>query len=121
MTTEERRKRARIKRRKQVAKRKMVLLLAAVIIITIGSVVFGSIFSSAKNSTETPAKQYEYYKSVVIEHGDSLWSIAKEYSVDTDMTQKEYVNELKRLNALTSETIHAGQNLVVVYYDTELK
>ena len=120
MTTEERRERARIKRRKQVAKRKMVLLLAAVMIITIGSVVFGSIFSSAKDIQEQN-KQYKYYKSIIIEQGDSLWSIAENYRTDVYTSTQEYIDELKQVNGLTSETIHAGQHLLVAYYDSELK
>lgn len=121
MTVEERRERARIKRKRQVAKRKMILLLAAVMIITIGSVVFGSIFTSAQSNDEASAKQYKYYKSIVIEHGDSLWSIAEEYCTDAYGDTQEYVDELKQLNSLTSETIHTGQHLLVAYYDTSFR
>ena len=119
MTVQERKQRAELKRRKQVAKQKMVLLLATVFVITIGSVIFGSIFSSAKNSDDD-IQRYKYYKSVVIEQGDSLWSIEQEYKAK-DVTTKEYVEELKELNALKSESIHEGQHLLVAYYDTELR
>ena len=119
MTVQERKRRNEMKRRKQVAKQKMVLLLATVFVITIGSVVFGSIFSSAKNPDED-IQRYKYYKSIVIEQGDSLWSIAQEYK-SNDVTTKEYVEELKELNALKSENIREGQHLMVAYYDTELR
>lgn len=118
MTVQERNRRSAMKRRKQVAKQKIVLLLATVFVIAIGSVIFGSNFSNAKNSTDA-TEQYKYYKSVVIEPGDSLWSIAQEYKT-IDVTTKEYVDELKELNALKSEQIQEGQHLMVVYYDTEL-
>ena len=71
MTVQERKQRVELKRRKQVAKQKMVLLLATVFVITIGSVIFGSIFSSAKNPNED-VKRYKYYTSIVIEKGD-VW------------------------------------------------
>lgn len=120
MTTYERREKARLKRRKQVAKQKMILLLAVTLIITVGSIVFGTIFSSAKDpAADMP--RYKYYKSIRIEQGDSLWSIAEEYCSDDYDDTRAYVNELKRLNALTSETIHEGQHLVIAYYDTELR
>ena len=120
MTVQERKERARIKRRRQVAKRRMILLLAALFVITVGSIVCGSIFSSAKNpATDIP--QYKYYKSITIEQGDSLWSIAQEYCTDAYEDTQEYIDELKQLNGLHSETIHEGQHLVVAYYDTEIR
>ena len=119
MTIQERQKRAMIKKRKQIAKRRMILLLAALFVIILGSVVFGTIFSKAKNpSADVP--QYKYYKSITIEQGDSLWSIAEEYCTDAYEDTREYVDELKELNSLTSETIHAGQHLLVAYYDAEI-
>lgn len=120
MTVQERKERVRIKRKKQVAKRKMILLLAAVLIITIGSIVFGSIFTVAKDP-KADVPQYKYYKSIIIESGDSLWSIAEEYRTDAYSNNQEYIDELKQLNGLTSETIHAGQHLLVAYYDTEIQ
>ena len=115
MTVQERRERNLKRRRRQAAKRNMIILLATVLLITIGSVIFGTTFSSAKDDVE-----YEmYYKSIEIEKGDSLWSIAKQYNHES-LNNHDYVKELKELNGLTSETIHAGQHLLITYYDTEL-
>lgn len=120
MTTQDKRERLRVKRRKQVAKQKMMLLLAITLIITVGSIVYGTIFSSAKDpATDIP--QYKYYKSIVIEQGDSLWSIANEYSTDAYQSNQEYIDEVKQINGLSSETIHEGQHLLIVYYDTEIR
>ena len=122
MSRQESRDRAKQRRAKIVAKRKMILLLTTVLLITIGSIVFGSIFSSAQSSAEESGIQYKYYKSIEIKKGDSLWSIANEYCEDTyyDST-KDYVEELKEINNLKSEKIHYGQHLVVAYYDCEFK
>lgn len=120
MYSEARRERARIRRKKQVAKRKMILLLATVMIITIGSIAFGSIFSAAQDDQDkTP--RYKYYKSIIIEQGDSLWSIAEEYVTSDYSCTREYVDELKQLNGLHSEQIRAGEHLMIAYYDTEMK
>ncbi len=119
MTIQERQKRAMIKKRKQIAKRRMILLLAALFVITLGSVVFGTIFSKAKNPS-ADITQYKYYKSITIEQGDSLWSIAEKYCTDAYEDTREYVDELKELNSLTSDIIHEGQHLLVTYYDTEI-
>ena len=112
MTVQERRERNLKRRRRQAAKRNMIILLATVLLITIGSVIFGTTFSSAKDDVE-----YEmYYKSIEIEKGDSLWSIAEEYKTE-DVSVKEYIATLMDLNNITSETIHEGQHLVVAYQE----
>ena len=119
MTVQEREEKVTMIKKRQIAKRRMILLLAALFVITVGSIVCGSIFSSAKDpATDIP--QYKYYKSITIEQGDSLWSIAQEYRSDTYEDVQEYINELVQLNGLTSMTIHEGQHLVVAYYDAEM-
>ena len=110
MTVQQRKERNLRKRRRQAAKRNMFLLLATMFIITLGSVVFGSTFSSAKNDEEVET----FYTSIEIEKGESLWSIAKEYKPEDSSTQ-DYIYELMDLNNLTSDRIHEGQHLVVSY------
>lgn len=117
MTVQERKERARIKRRKQIIKRRIVLTMISVFVITMGCIVCGSIFTSAKNP-ETDIPQYKYYKSITIEQGDSLWSIAETYCCEEYKDTYDYIAEVKELNGLTSDTIHEGQHLVVAYYDT---
>lgn len=120
MTVQERTERTKMIKKRQIAKRRMILLLAALFVITVCSIVCGSIFSSAKDpATDIP--QYKYYKSITIEQGDSLWSIAQEYCSDNAYQDiQEYIDELVQLNGLTSMTIHEGQHLIVAYYDTEI-
>ena len=120
MNTYQRQERARIRRKKQVAKQKCILGMMTLLIIVIGSIIFGSMFSSAKEQTDDTI-QYKYYKSIVIESGESLWSIAQEYRTDAYEDTQDYIDELKELNGLTSERIHEGQHLVVAYYDTEIR
>lgn len=56
------------------------------------------------------------YTSIQVENGDSLWSIASRYANKSPMDIRRYVEELKRINQLTGDTIHAGNYLMVVYY-----
>ena len=119
MTVQERTRKSRIKRRRQVAKQKIALIIATMFVVTIGSIGFGSFFSSAKVS-KSDVPEYKYYTSIIIEEGDSLWSIANEYNHNT-VDIHDYVKELKELNGLTSETIHAGQHLLIAYYDTTVR
>ena len=121
MTIQERQERARMKRRKQLAKRKMFFLLVAIFVITLGSIVFGSIFSSAKDP-DADIPRYKYYKSITIEQGDSLWSIAGKYMKNGPYdSRKEFMEEIAELNQLTSTKIIKGQNLIVPYFEDTYK
>ena len=68
--------------RKQKAKQRILLLLITTLLITVGSIVFGSSFSAARESSEEFPKEYQYYKSITIQEGDTLWSVAQEYQTE---------------------------------------
>lgn len=57
-------------------------------------------------------------KSVCIEEGDTLWSIASTYYVPECGSMKEYISEIKKTNHLTTDTIYAGRYLLIPYYIT---
>ncbi len=75
------------------------------------------ILSSAKDQN-TPVS-YKYYGSIVVENGDSLWSIAKEHMGTQYESERDYVKEVMQMNSLTGDKIVAGQHLVIPYYSTE--
>lgn len=101
--------------------KKMLALLATALFITIGSVIFGSTFSDAHGNTEEEPVLYKYYKSIEIQPGDTLWDIANEYMTDEYEDTREYIEELKELNSLSSDNIQESQRLMVVYYDKKFK
>lgn len=70
---------------------------------------------SADESGKAPQLN-KYYKSITIEPGDTLWSIAEEYKSGAYKTTKDYVEELMDMNDVHSGRITSGQKLVVAYY-----
>lgn len=62
--------------------------------------------------------QYEKtFQSIEIETGTTLTAIAQEYAIpDSDYTN--YIEEVKRINNLHNDTIHAGCYLMVPVYNT---
>lgn len=93
--------------------KKLMMILALVVLI--GSNFFGhSLMNAMAEEPEGPVLN-RCYKSITIEKGDSLWTIAREYSSGTELSVKEYVDELKRMNGLGEDVIHAGNNLTVMY------
>lgn len=122
MNRQEIRNRAKRKRMRDVAKKKlMLLMLATILFVIIGGIAIGNNFSSAQVNAEESCEQFKYYKSIVIEGGDTLWSIAKEYCTDYSVDTQDYIDEVKELNNLSSNEIHQGQHLLIAYYDTQYK
>ena len=74
-------------------------------------------FSAFKAQAETKsAAQPEYlYTSIKVAYGDTLESIAMEYNDPQLCSTSEYVSEIKRINGLYSDDIHAGCFLTVMY------
>lgn len=101
------------RRRMQVYQREL-LICAAVLLIGIN--IFGLMMMNVFAKEPSFFGREPRYTSIRIEEGDSLWSIADRYAASSPMNTSEYVQELKRMNRLTDDTIHAGHYLTVVYY-----
>lgn len=107
----------RLHRKRQV-RQYMLLLVLSVILVILLSFLFGGFFSQASDLEHKIS--YKYYKSVEIMPGDTLWDIAREHA-DTEnyMNTNDYIKEIKRMNSLKSNTIHAGSYLIIPYYSDE--
>ena len=57
--------------------------------------------------------------SVQIEAGDSLWSLASEYYTEEFVSVSNYITEIMRMNGLSSDTLYAGNYLLIPQYITE--
>lgn len=88
----------------------MVILFVLTALIFLG---ISHINTMAKESSES---RQPYYSSILIQPGDTLWGIAREYHRDADMTMEEYREVLKQINGLKHDTIHAGRYLTVMSY-----
>lgn len=87
------------------------VMLATAFIFMIG----GSIIVKA-GSVNTEDTSSVYYKSITVEEGESLWSIAQDYTSGTDAEIYDYITDVKDLNGLTSDELTSGQNIIVLYY-----
>ena len=66
-------------------------------------------------SSET-AQPERCYTSVTIRQGDTLSDIEALYNDRSVMSQDAYIRELKSMNHMTGNTIHAGKKLMILYY-----
>lgn len=88
------------------------------IMLTIVLAVFLSIFIIGGIRKVFANDNIHYEKTFItieIQPGDTLSSIAEEHAV-TDMEYRTYIEEVKEINNLKSETIHAGCYLLVPEY-----
>lgn len=106
------------KLRRQRQRRKNVLLFATTFLLVVAlSFGINAIVSNAKSKTE--AVEYKYYKSIIIERGDTLSTIASKYMGDNYRTVEEYVAELVKINGLRDDKIAAGNYLIIPYFSVE--
>ena len=90
-------------------------LFLSIMVLVLGSGICGfSLLNSMAEVSDSP-KMVLYYKSIEIKSGDTLWNIAEEYAPNTGLSTAEYVVQLKNINHLDKDTIHAGRNLMVMY------
>ena len=87
----------------------LVFFLSAGILL--GSSISG--FAKAKRPREA---SYKYYTSIVVEKGDTLWSIAVENLTPEYGRIEDYILEVRRLNHLFGDGICAGEYLTIPRY-----
>lgn len=88
------------------------------IMLTIVLVAFLSLFLFGGMKLVQADENVQYEKSfttIEIEAGDTLSSIAAEYSISS-VNDADYIQEVKEINNLKSDTIHMGCYLLVPVY-----
>lgn len=108
------------KRKKQVRKNIALLILSTIILSSL-LVFFATMSIQASDMEHQNQLSYKYFKSVYITQGDTLWSIAEDNMDEHYSSTSEYINEVKRMNSLTSDHIVCGSYLIVPYFSTEYK
>ena len=90
----------------------VTLFISAIMICMIGY------FNKSQVSAYEPTDdQTICYKSILIEPGDSLWSIAKTYMPEECDSVNTYIDSLRELNNLDSDELQANEHLMIYYID----
>ena len=78
------------------------------------------VFASKIDTVNESATSTKYFKSVQIEKGDTLWSIATKNMVYKHYKNiNSYLREIKNMNSLKSDNIISGTYIIIPYYSTE--
>ena len=74
------------------------------------------VFTAKKNKAYGNTDAEKTCISIRIQEGDTLWEIASVYYTPECGSMKEYIKEIKQTNSLKSDSIHAGNYLLIPYY-----
>ena len=120
MTTLERiRNRRKIQRIRKI-KRFCMISIMTILLITAFALSLNVVKSIAQDKDAVTT--YKYFTSVIIEHGDTLYSLADEHTEGFDVDINNYIEEVIHINHLEDDSsIQSGQYLIIPYYSNELK
>lgn len=108
-------------KRQTVVRRQKSLIAGLILLLVSLGILLGTGMRVMASAKKDPAAYNKYYKSVRIEYGDTLWSIADEYIEELNIDKTEYIAELCDLNHITADEIRAGEYIVVSYYSKEVR
>lgn len=104
---------ARRRRMKKIGIAAFVIALIAVFSI----IIFGNVVKAQEEKpSDNMIKGYTY---ITVAQSDTLWSIAQEYSDEHYKSIYQYIREVKELNGLTSDSIHAGARIIIPVYASQ--
>ena len=83
-----------------------VVVVAALVLVLLAGFFLGSVAVGTDEAGQAPATEI-----VMVEPGQSLWSIASELTTEGDV--RSTMREIERLNALDTVALSAGQKLRV--------
>ncbi len=101
------------------SKRNMHIVLSVMVFLIVFFCTTLSVYAAcSRQENSEVTSQHKYVKSILVESGDTLWSIAEQFADREHYSNYfEYMNEVKRLNNLRTDRIKAGNYLMIVYYE----
>jgi len=94
---------------------KQAILFAITILLFI-SIVLCFTAISAQAGIQEKKNVVSIYDSIKVSQGETLEDLAEEYNTSGCYSNMEYIDEIKRINNMYSDTIHAGCYLTVISY-----
>ena len=97
--------------------KKLIVAMIMVALIAVAALTTSFLFRSDVSANNEAVITY---KSVEIESGDSVWSIAEEYYSEPCGDIRDYVDEIKETNNIVGDKIIAGNYLCIPVYTTDI-
>lgn len=103
-------------RRKRRNRLRLQSLLAAVFGVALLVVVICLLLPSVRAKAESSVSYEKRIVSVRVAENDSLWKIAARFYCSEKESIPDFINDIKRINHLKSDTIYPDTYLVIQYY-----
>ncbi|MCR4955867.1 MAG: LysM peptidoglycan-binding domain-containing protein [Lachnospiraceae bacterium] len=103
-------------RTNQVRRQKNLLYISAIVVLSILIITIAVKIYTNPNKVEASNTGHYVYESILVEQGDSLWTIAKEHICTNDYSIDNYIREVKELNQLSEDDMNAGDYIVIPVY-----
>ncbi len=113
-------KRALLLKKKNALRKKVFirfLLSASAVAVLVLVLLFSNKNITRADETGNNIPKTKYYKTIEINVGDSLWSIASEYKSGEYRNTNDLIEEIKLINNLCNEKINSGEKLIVPYFE----
>lgn len=107
-------------RKEKVARQKHTLLFTAMALVLGVMLAFSVLGTSAQaNGADQATDSYKYYKEVYVMSGDTLWTIADQFTDGSVAEISDCVSEIRSINGLNKyETLKSGTYITVPYYSS---
>ncbi len=80
-------------------------------------VLFSVVFMTKTVTAQREGERIKQVACIEIQKGDTLWSIASDYMTEEYDNLNEYIEEIKDSNGMVNDEIHAGNYIIVPYYE----
>ncbi len=112
----------RIKRQRIVRRQIIVLSILATLFLFV-TIFMASSFMADAQSDDSFVPEFKYYKTITVHSGDTIWEIANDnYNANHYDDIYKYIDEIKNINAIDdSDSLSAGEALILPYYSSEFK
>ncbi|RGS80357.1 LysM peptidoglycan-binding domain-containing protein [Coprococcus sp. AF21-14LB] len=97
---------------------KRLFMVICMLIVISCTLLLGSAFASAHDSSEKNTNN-KYYKCIEVAPGETLWTIADRYASTEYDSYQEYIDEVIQINQMDCSTLYADQKLIIPYYAEE--
>ncbi|MBO4338051.1 MAG: LysM peptidoglycan-binding domain-containing protein [Lachnospiraceae bacterium] len=103
------------KRAVQVRRERGILAAGIIAAVLVLSIFIGGLRSNI-NASEAGVISKKCYTNITVQKGDTLWSIAKEYTDGSNASVRAMVDEIKEINKIAFyEPIKSGERLIIPY------
>ncbi len=108
-----------LKQRRALRKKVMIrfLLSVSAVAVLVLILIFSNKNVTQANENGNYVEKTKYYKTIDVNAGDTLWTIANEYKSGEYRTINDLINEIKSINNIYNEKIIAGEKLIVPYFE----